>query len=162
MKSPVKVLLGTISILIGAALVSWTATFLYWHNRITRAIRILGAPESAAEADALKLRQEAAESLVESGCRSLPYLVRSMDSKKSTEYLSFITFLFCSKTEPPQIPLAEVDRIDPLKRTDQWEINVGDPPELCSWRIELIRSWWKEHGSEYHQWWRVWTGECHR
>ena len=160
MKSPLKILLLAISILILLPLIAWTGTFLYWHLRITRAVRVLETTKIPNTGGTPQEHQDADQSLMDSGCRCLPYLLRSLDPAKDEGYLSIATFLVAWESVLPGLPITEIDSPELSSRLDSWEIRLGDSEATKKRKIQEIRAWWGEHGEEHHQWWRVWTAEC--
>src|SRR6185295_477005 len=125
-------------ILLSLALVpglAWTAGFLYWHVRLTVALRTLddrGGTRGGVESE---------QTLTAAGCRSLPYYVGALEPGRSRELLQW-----CS-TQLPGCHLG---------------IDAGDTPDAVESKCQTLRDWWAEHGREHHQSWRWWTGRCPR
>src|SRR6185436_13144579 len=92
MKTPTKVLLITLTTTVGVAAAAWAGTFLYWHVRITSAIRVMEAKLPGLmtplswPADLL----QASEVLRTAGCRALPYFVRSAGSTQDLELQEYL------------------------------------------------------------------------
>jgi hypothetical protein len=68
------------------------------------------------------------------------------------------SFLLVILTDRPEHSLADAP-YHGFRRLD-WAVRAGDGPTLEKEKCASIREWWAEHGREYHQVWRCWTGNC--
>jgi hypothetical protein len=128
-----------------AAVVTIGLGMLYWHREITGAV------------DRLRRNSDdfnAHLALKGAGSRSLPYLIRELDSSEGKRWTILVTheltFLvdrleesgFFEEREDPRIPrvLDEDRNEDVLKK------------------CETIRTWWRDSKEEYPPTWQFWTG----
>jgi len=153
MKPGMKALILTVSLAVGIPVVAWVSTFLYWHFTITNALRTMKLKMDTSEMN------NAAETLFSSGCRGLPYAFGELSDDKHDLYQSYLTFYIAWQIVCPGMTLGHQDGIPPEYR-DEWAISHDDPPERRRQKCRALRAWWKEHGSEAHQGWRVWSGAC--
>jgi hypothetical protein len=143
------------------ATLAWTGTFLTWHFRILGAIRTLETQLAPRTGPPTVDPNEAAALLTRSGCRSLPYMVRTLDSAKNPEFLSLITFTICWLSVSSGADSAATSSSKALESAmNEWMITVDEGPEGRRRKIDALRAWWREHGAEHHQWWRVWSPHC--
>lgn len=147
MKTAAKLLAG--AVILSALL--WTATFLYWHVRILRALRAMENQTSEAQ-------NAARDVLNEAGCRSLPYLIEALHPNQSPEFLMSSTIHIGFIVAAPGEPILYNPKV--LDWLKQWEITLEDPPAVRRRKCEALRAWWKENGARYHQTWRIWSKEC--
>lgn len=141
--------------------VAWTSTFLYWHFRIRGALDALVLRTGGTGMSYIDHAEEF-KTLRRAGCRSLPYLVRAVESRGSGElYWQLLDHLFCSRG--PGIPNA-VDRqhLAGMNVLESNQIRFGDPPDVRRSKVLKIRAWWSAEGDRYHQAWRVWSSDCPR
>ena len=87
------------------------------------------------------------------GARKLRY-VGAIDDSKDWEFLSWMSLLVSWHGAP--VPM---DEGSGSKRANV-EFRKEDSPELRRRMVRLIQEWWKEHGADHHQWWRVWSESC--
>lgn len=156
MKSPVKALTVAGVLLIALPLLLWTGTFLYWHFRISAAIGWFESTvaKQPPEAPGSPGFRKASETIQSAGCRSLPYVMGAVDESKHPQ---FLTSMIALATWHADIPSTETRVGIGMERL---QLQPGDSAELRREKIRLLRSWWREKGSEHHQWWRVWSGKC--
>jgi hypothetical protein len=151
----------------GAAIVIliWIGAFLYWHVRITQAIRIWEKESSAPRGFNLYWREsgappEANRILEQAGCRALPYFVHGLGGS-GTPY-----FKGCLVSRTIQVLAGPVPRRNPevlralTERYEAWDPNPGDSPARVAERFAALRRWWQENGDRHHQWWSVWSSSC--
>jgi len=145
-------------VLAGVALIAalWSSTFLYWHVRILRAVRALEEESGHAVFET----SDAESTIASAGCRSLPYLVGSLDESKKFEYLYSCSYLLCWQSVHPGILPQESSSELLSTRLDDWCINTKDDAASRRRKCDLMKTWWRSHGGERHQWWRVWTSAC--
>jgi len=136
------------------AVIAWTGTYLYWHLKIVGALRTLDTPVIDAETEA------ASDFLNEAGCRTLPYLVASLDPKRNTIFLTLVTSQIAFTAADPGEPILSNMRV--RERLGEWRIEKADSPAERQRKCETIRDWWRENGAQYHQVWRVWSSQCAR
>jgi hypothetical protein len=158
-------------ILWGVALASltWAGALLYWHFKLTAAIRSL-EQDTVVQPDFVTggyvgdyvAPKEARHTLMNAGCRSLPYLVRSFDPSQSPAYLSAASDLIVLHLSAP-LPHG-CDQSAWEKRLDDFRvrfcIDVSAAPKLRLEKCLRLKQWWREHGQEAHQWWRFWSRCC--
>jgi hypothetical protein len=139
------------------AVLAWTGTYLYWHVRILAALRTLeshaGWPTSSPSAN------EADNVVNEAGCRAFPAMVAALDPGKNPYFLFNVTAKMAIQVAAP----GERDPLPSQAISDQlgeWRIQTWDSVQERTRKCDVIRSWWKLHGSEYHQTWRVWSRAC--
>lgn len=148
-------------VIAGAILATaWVSVFLYWHVRITLALRDWEKDASSYSGFMSNWREcgaphAAAKVLNEAGCRGLPYLVRALgDDRKNAfkEQLASRT-LMCICGPGPR----GKEALGFYRDHEDWE---WDSREQLEARFRSIQSWWREHGGEHHQWWRIWSSQC--
>jgi hypothetical protein len=148
--------------LAGVALVAaaWSGIFLYWHVRILRAVRDLERESLPSHRLSESITSDAGTVIVKGGCRSLPYMIESLDASKSPDFLCACSTLVCWQSVHPGVLPAESDSMLLSNRLDDWCISIRDDAALRRRKCDLVKAWWREHGSEHHQWWRVWSSSC--
>lgn len=157
MKTAAKILAG-VAIL---AVMAWLAAFLYWHVRILGILRALethAPPVGSKEVRAEYL--DAVELLNDAGCRSLPYLLGSMDSSTSPWEASKFLFRICCLSHESGSKRPDRRFIPASQMQEQGMIDPADAPRVRREKIDRVRAWWVEAGPEYHQWWRIWSANC--
>jgi len=165
LKQSHKVLLVTMSLLIGLPALSWTGTFLYWHVKIRSSIR---AWEKAAAMRSTpntsrtgRIPSESASTLLDAGCRALPYLVKTLDESTDPEFqeavIRGIIELLMFPASPNDVGIPDAIR----ERNVHWQF-IAEGPELeRKEKLADFRTWWESNGGLHHQWWRVWSSNCH-
>jgi hypothetical protein len=137
----------------------WGGGTLYWHVRITGALRSweqnpkavhhLSAASEYGPPDAVTLLRQA-------GCRALPYLIRRLDESRDPQFLEGLTNWIITDLawhSPEDLRLLG-------ERCVTWYIDKDDALPDRRVKCERIREWWRENGSRYHQWWRFWSSWC--
>jgi hypothetical protein len=137
------------------AVLAWTGIVLYWHLTIRSAIQYFDdhATDVPRPWDPLG-DTEAFATIRGSGCRSLPYLIRAIETSTNPEYqrgLSMLVFFTVTKATSPEAE-AKLQNVALLAPDDE--------PAEHRKKVEAIRTWWDQHGHLYHQWWRVWSSKC--
>jgi len=138
------------------ALIAWSGVFLFWHLRITNALRKL---ESEAEylpnVAGYSGPMEEVEKLQRAGCRALPYLVERSVASQRPPFLTASTLLFMEIIQDQKSVSAIREHLlfDLL-------ITGADTPDSRQEKCDALHAWWRRHGRDYHQPWRVWTGRC--
>lgn len=163
MKSGPKALLITTLLIASTLALTWVGGILYWHFRLRSAQRTFekNCVHSGASEDAESDYWDSQQRLLLGGCRSLPYLVDSLDETKDQAYLIMATFSIVWITTFPGLPvMGEASTPTLESRTAAWGIRGEDSVEVRRLKCLRIRTWWKEHGAEYHQAWRFWTANC--
>lgn len=158
MKSRIRILALTLSILILVPLLAWTAMFLYWHIRIQSALADSERLCLAVPTD--RERMERHQFLLAAGCRTLPYLVRALDESKPPEFQAECAGLIVWTSMLPGWTGIDAAPPELMDLFDRWGFQADEQAEVRRRKIGLIREWWKVEGAEHHQWWRVWTAEC--
>jgi hypothetical protein len=151
MKTGAKIAAATLVL----AVLAWTGIVLYWHLTIRSAIQYFDdhATDVPRPWDPLG-DTEAFATIRGSGCRSLPYLIRAIETSTSPEYqrgLSMLVFFTVTKATSPEAE-AKLQNVALLAPDDE--------PAEHRRKVEAIRIWWDQHGHLYHQWWRVWSSKC--
>jgi hypothetical protein len=153
MKGSARILLLVLALTIGLPALAWTATFLYWHFRIRSAIRQVESADASSGGLSGDLG-EAGRILQSAGCRCLPYVVGAMDESRSSNFtvtlLAMVTWYATAPTTVDEKSLVPKPVV----------IDSGDSAEVRGRKIQFIRAWWREHGTDHHQWWRVWSSDC--
>jgi hypothetical protein len=163
MKTTTKVLLITLTTAVGVAAAAWAGAFLYWHLRITSAMRVMEAklPGQMTPLSWPRDLLDASEVLNGAGCRALPYYVRSAEPGKDIEVLehvvgSIIGFVTAGTSgDDPNDDLAHV-------LGKRFTIEPQDSPTVRREKCDRLQAWWSENGSRHHQWWRIWSPACPR
>jgi len=169
MKTVAKVLAGAVIL----AMLLWTTTFLYWHLRITSAIREIEKNPSMLHVPALSPQLTAMRILMNSGCRAMPDCVRAIDSSNdlilNNEMIGLIRSKILAGGHVVVVNTGPVpfERVDEETRADEefvrkCEILEKDTPDMRALRCRRLHEWWREKGPIYHQWWRVWSSRCNR
>lgn len=156
MKSPLKALLLSAAIATTIVLLAWAGGILYWHFKITGAIRSLET-EGGSTGD---FNLEPVRVLrYEAGCRALPYLVSSLDPTLNPLFLARATTLIAIEVDEPG---RKGDRWSPSisEGKFEWCITLDDSIEQRRKKCEAVREFWKAHGRSHHQTWKVWTRAC--
>lgn len=156
MSPPLRRSLVGLSIALTLTFLVWGGSVVYWHLRLRTAVQRLGSlarPESAENEDAVIL-------LYESGCRSLPYLVASLDESQSLSSLRVRTFAVAWISVVPGMTPSEFGDELLHHRLRSWLVEPEDSPAAVRQKLRLIREWWAAEGSEHHQLWRTWTNAC--
>jgi len=145
-----KAALGLLAVvLLGAC--AWAAVFLYWQVQINGALRSLETqttPPFPSAAD----RTEAHQVLDRAGCRALPYLVGALDPARPPHFLATASSWWAFQTPTPGENVHA--------RVEEWAIRPEDSAADRAKKCNAIRAWWKLHGHESHQTWRIWSRAC--
>jgi len=139
-------------VVVALAAVAWSATFLYWHVRIARALRTMDQEPISPDL------QGALDVLDDAGCRAIPYLVGALDPKRNTSFLTLATTHLASLSAASGDPRVRLQR--GYEQRQEWRIEKQDPPAERQKKCDLIRAWWAEDGGRFHQAWRVWSSNC--
>jgi|SRR6185369_9889859 hypothetical protein len=159
MKTPAKVLLITLTTAMGVAAAAWAGTLLYWHVRITSALRVMDVtlPGQMTSLSWPTELNEASEVLRSAGCRALPHLIRSAESTRDFELEEVLVgWLIGEVTEGNGEPNDEL--ADALRA--RFAPVYLDSPAVRRKKRDQLKAWWNENGSRLHQWWRVWSSHC--
>lgn len=156
-----KAILGAAVVLVIAVLV-WGGGILYWHFQIRSALRTFEATFHAQEDNGVDLprNQEAMEFLFLAGCRSLPYMVESLDNSRDPLYQSIASFMITRMAYTPGAFFAEGSTPALERASQEWSFRPDAPLDERRLKCARIRDWWRDHGSEFHQVWRFWTSAC--
>jgi len=142
-------------VLVATAAMAWSCLFIYWHLKIGNAIRRLDADTESPGMTG----QDAFEVLRhDAGCRALPYLVASLDPKRTPAFLERATLLIAIEIEPP--PYKGPNWMGSTEQSRPWYIAQTDSPEERRRKCDLVREYWKLKGSTHHQVWRIWSKAC--
>lgn len=161
MKSPIKVLLAGVGLLIGVPLVAWSVTFLYWHFRIASALRIVDTPPPAVtDIRTASDIEEAQNTLNSAGCRSYPYFVGALASPRNPERLFEAFYLTFANTTPEQGQALDAPTQSAVTLLKEFGFTSNSSPQKYREYGERARRWWETSGSEFHHWWCVWTPNC--
>ena len=152
---------------LGAALVLgvlvWVGAYLYWHVKILGILRSLETHAPAVGTAFVPPEYpENVDLLTDTGCRSLSYLVASLGSSKAPWEMSKFFFRICCNLQASGIRAnGEPSYIPAARLQVECTIDPADAPPIRQYKIDRIRAWWTEAGPDYHQWWRVWSSNCH-
>lgn len=151
MKIAAKIVAGLILV----AALTWTGALLYWHFTLRSAI--LYFEEHAADVprpwDPLAAT-DAFETTRSSGCRSLPYLVRAIETSNNPELqrgLSLLVWFAATKANSPEA----TEKLQTVSL-----IRFDDDHKEHRIKTDALLAWWKQDGDLYHHWWRVWSSKC--
>lgn len=158
-KPPTKILILALALALGLPLVGWVGTSLYWHVRITGALQTLEAcvPDAAGET---RPSQEAQDTLMSAGCRSLPYLVGALESSRSDTCIETVEFQIAWHVAPLGSPNRDADYDDIVKFFNDHPFAATDSPDVRRRNHECLRTWWTQTGVKHHQGWRIWSSQC--
>ena len=151
MKTRIKVLILATVLLLALPVVAWTGTFLYWHFRITGAIQDMEIHPGHAGFDGNP--HPAVHTLSSAGCRSMPYLIRALETSNSPTVLDEASSALRWHVEDTD-PAPDEEFTAALKR-----IVWMKAEELASTRPRFAE-WWERNRSKHNPWWRVWSGRC--
>ena len=142
----------------------WVAMYVYWHLKITGAIRAMENQGGGVKGGVVGNREgynmpdEPLDDLEDAGCRALPYLVSAMFSTKNGAATMACVDLIKKLTAPEGPTASGTIRSEcPMVR-----LQLDDLAEERARKCEPIRTWWNGHAKEYHQNWRLYTGHCPR
>lgn len=148
-RSAAKAVLLWTSLLLLLPTLAVLSVFLYWEFRLSRAAHDLATLPTSDPG-----HEQAWERLRTAGCRSLPHLVRALDPSRDPERLRAVAGLFCHLVIEFGVNEDVFNHLD-ASRPIPWT-----PREETARRCDVFKSWWRDHGVEYHQWWRIWSSEC--
>ena len=158
-----KTLLKIAAGLLVLGVLCWIGAFLYWHLKITKAIRTL-------EASPKLLRQDPSCGLNDAGCRALPYCVRAMDPSNDPAFNSEVLLLIRGWIRSPHVTYRITHHIveqigENAAKADAdllltCEIQQQDAEETRALKCRRVHQWWNERGRTFHQWWRLWSSRC--
>lgn len=126
------------------ALLVWVGIYISWHIRIIGALRTMETQTVPATSTTAP-PTEAEAVLIDAGCRALPYLVGALDPTKNPYFLNRVTY-FITESGPAA--------------NQVWIVRPEDAVADRSKKCDMLREWWRDHGSEYHQTWRIWSRAC--
>ena len=160
MKTPVRILIAVLSIAIFLPLLAWTGTFLYWHFRITNAIRVIEkSPSNLSGRGREKELEDASSNLASAGCRNLPYVIDSIDPSKQPDFVEEMIFQMTSLLRPD----LEDPNDDIYANTEflrKCTLREQDTSDLRALKCNRLHAWWADRRLSYHQWWRVCSSRC--
>jgi len=158
-KTPAKALILVSAALIALPVAAWLATFLYWHFRITDALRVLENRASGLRLSSLD-HDDSYEILLSSGCRCLPYLVSAAESPENRFLHDELLYRIVTRTRVGDGVVIDQDLIRARGVLGGNPLLPDDSPEDRRQKAGRIRDWWSADGHRFHQWWRVWTSHC--
>jgi hypothetical protein len=153
MRMFVRILLAVMvsCLLIGMA---WAGGLYYWHYKVERIIRYV--EDGGSEASLLP---EMERTLRQAGCRALPNLLRATRSDRPAEFLNWTTSQIVETLNRDPVIVKENCDLRTLRRME-FRVETDDPESIRAAKVTRLHQWWGQHGSEVHQWWRFWTGNC--
>jgi hypothetical protein len=140
------------------AVLAWTGTYIYWHIRIMGTLRTLETQSTSAPSGSSDT-SEAGIALSAAGCRAFPYIVGALDPAKNPYFLARVSARMAIQVSVPGAT-GFIDARDVSERWKEWYIDPGDSVPERAAKCEAMRAWWRLHGSEYHQTWRIWSRAC--
>lgn len=165
-----KTILQAGLILTSLTLIAWSGSLLYWHLRLSRALRTLEEAtvvqpnyEIGGYVGDYSAPRDARTTLMNAGCRSLPYLVSSLGPAQRPEYLAAAGDLIIALAAGEHSHTCDDSAWE--KRFDRFlplSMYVHERPEARELKRRRIHDWWRDHGSEVHAWWRSWSACCSR
>ena len=140
----------------------WVGAYLYWHVKILGMIRSLEtfAP-AVGSSSVMPEYHDTVDLLADSGCRALPYLVANLGSTKAPWETSKYFFRILCNTQDSGGRRDEPSYPPAAKLQSECLIDPADAGPIRQYKIDRIRTWWAEAGPDYHQWWRIWSANCH-
>ena len=151
--------LGGVIALVGLV---WLGSFLFWHVRITSAIKSWeteGRPKKFRR-PGYALPPEAGAVLHHAGCRALPYLVSALESHEGDpEFQEGLIVLIISKLGGPG-PYTDESFELMGERSTRWEFVAEGLDFERKEKLADFKSWWTENGRHYHAWWKTWSPWC--
>ena len=146
----------------GILVLIWGSGILYWHLRLRSAMRTFEEtiPWTRNGTDHRERNEKAIKILIEAGCRSLPYMVDSLEDSKDPSFLSLMSFAISFGSMFPGVSWMDIDSPELNRRMEAWHFMPQAPAVERRLKCERIRRWWEEHGAEHHQIWRFWTNDC--
>jgi hypothetical protein len=158
MKTVAKVL--AYALVLGA--VVWIGAYLYWHVKILGLVRSIETHAPAVGTGHVPSEyHESVDELAGAGCRSLSYLVGSLQSSKAPWEMSKYFFRILCNSQESSGKHGEPSYIPAARLQTECLIDPSDAPPVRQYKIDRIRTWWAEAGPDYHQWWRIWSPNCH-
>lgn len=162
MKTPLRILAWTIGIAAATGLLVWIGGILYWHVRITDALRSWerdGAAGRYSRSSNYGLSQESSKTLLASGCRALPYLVAKLDSTGDPNFQEALMTRILRAMIGPEPHGADV--FDLLQEWEsRWSIYAGGTQLEREYKLAAFGEWWRQNGPRYHHWWKFWSDWC--
>lgn len=140
MKGILKIVAG----LAAVAVLAWIGLYVTWHIKIIGALRTMET-QAAPVISTTAPPSEAEAVIIDAGCRALPYLVGVLDPTKNPYFLHRVTY-YIGQAGPASCQV--------------WIIRPEDPASDRTKKCDSLRDWWRDHGSEYHQTWRIWRQSC--
>ena len=143
---------------IGVPFLAWSGALLYWHFRITGAIRGIEA-RGVWPTGMDGLHRPELETLLAAGCRSIPYLLRELGSSRNRPVLENATHVI-------KMHLASRKGMSQEESLTIWgcfqesPFTSEDSPEERGRNFAHIARLWEEHRPRHHPWWRVWSSGC--
>jgi hypothetical protein len=140
----------------------WVGAYLYWHVKIIGLLRSIETHAPAVGSAFVPSEyHESVDLLTESGCRSLSYLVGSLGSSKAPWEMSKYFFRILCNSQESGGRAESASYIPAARLQSECLIDPSDAPPIRQHKIDRIRAWWAEAGPDYHQWWRLWSSNCH-
>jgi hypothetical protein len=159
-KPPLRALLLSIAIAAGIAILAWAGGILYWHIRITQALK---AWEKTAKDRSASLNfgisKADYELLDAAGCRALPYLVGFLEKSQKPQFQEGLMTRILSVLDGPG-PYNEEAIAVSEDRSIRWSFEASNLDFQRERAMSEFKTWWLKHGRQYHQWWRFWSPWC--
>ena len=164
-----KTLLKIAAGLLVLGVLGWTGGFVYWHLRITKALRTWQTPRALRVLSSTN-PQDPFPVLKDAGCRALPYCVGAIDPSNdltvNNEILALIRDCIRSPHVTFQITNHIVEQVgENAAKADadlllKCELEKQDTEEVRATKCRRVHQWWNERGRTFHQWWRLWSSRC--
>ena len=160
MNSYIKAALAVVAALLILAVLVWVGAFLYWHFRISNAISVVEkSPSKLVGRGREREVEDALSSLESAGCRSLPYVIDSIDPEKDPDFVMEMIYQLTSQVIlAPKHPNDEVDAT--LTFLHKCVLREQDTSDLRALKCNRLHVWWVDNRASYYQWWRVWSPKC--
>jgi hypothetical protein len=153
MRTGVRILLAVMVCALFTGM-AWASGLYYWHFKVERIIRYV--EDGASEA---QLPPEMEGSLRQAGCRALPNLLRATRADRPVSFLNFTTSQIVEILNRDPVIVKENCDLRTLRR-QEFRVEMDDSEKVRAAKVARLHGWWAAHGSEVHQWWRFWTGNC--
>jgi len=162
LKSSLRALGWTVAGIAALTGLVWLGSFLYWHLRLTSALRawekeIRAVPSGARD---FSRYPNGPQVLYSAGCRALPYVVAALDRSDGHPRFQEALMHYIINALPDPGPNSEESSRVLGERSSRWEFIAEGLDLERRDKLADFRAWWRENGHKYHAWWRTWSSGC--
>lgn len=158
MKSPWKAFGWTVAAVAALTGLLWLGSFLYWHVRITSALKTWKVErKSTSSLASYALSKDALRS---AGCRALPYVVAALESSDDDPEFQEVLMRYLISALSGPAPFSQESFAEMGERVRRWEFIASGFDLERRDKLADFRTWWRENGHKYHAWWRTWSSWC--